>query len=334
MSILGIAIARLRVWLTCISACLVLAVVTRPAEAQTQEQIDWCMNKGNSFSVDLRIGGCTASIRSGRWSGKGLARGLQQSMLGIQRPEGLRPGPRRLRPGDPARSPAGSCLQQPRQFVQWQEDHDRALADYDQAIRVDPNFALAFSNRGSAYENKKDYDRAFADFDQAIRLNPNFALAFNGRGNAYNNKRDYDRAIANYDQAIRLNLKLPRWPHLAAAGRTTTSVSTIARFPILPKRSTRTPSRPMPSTTAAIYDGQRTTTAPSPTTTRLSASIPISPWPSAATRCNRRAPGSAHGQLPHAPKGLIGSTASEADMAAATAMQANIAEVYAAYGIK
>lgn len=55
-----------------IGACLVLAVAAPAAEAQTQEQIDWCVNEGNRFFPDLRIGGCTAVIQSGRWSGKNL----------------------------------------------------------------------------------------------------------------------------------------------------------------------------------------------------------------------------------------------------------------------
>src|ERR1700722_2556300 len=38
--------------------------------------------------------------------------------------------------------------------------------------------AVAFSNRGNAYLAKADLDRAIADYDQAIRLNPNYAFAF------------------------------------------------------------------------------------------------------------------------------------------------------------
>jgi tetratricopeptide (TPR) repeat protein len=84
-------------------------------------------------------------------------------------------------------------------------DNDRAIADYDQAIRLNPNFAEAYSNRGNAYLSKGDHDRAIADYDQAIRLNPNFAEAYYNRGNSYYVKRDYDRAIADYEAALRIN---------------------------------------------------------------------------------------------------------------------------------
>ena len=74
-----------------------------------------------------------------------------------------------------------------------------------QAIRLDPNDASAYNNRGNAYFNKGDYDRAIADYTQAIRLDPNDAVAYNSRGNVYYNKRDYNRAIADYEVALRLD---------------------------------------------------------------------------------------------------------------------------------
>ena len=60
-------------------------------------------------------------------------------------------------------------------------DYDRAIADYTQAIRLDPNDAWAYNNRGSAYYNKGDWDRAIADFTQAVRIDPNFANPYRHR---------------------------------------------------------------------------------------------------------------------------------------------------------
>jgi tetratricopeptide (TPR) repeat protein len=84
-------------------------------------------------------------------------------------------------------------------------DYDRAIATFSEAIRLDPNGELAFTDRGMAYRRKGDYDRAIADYTEAIRLNPNDAVAFVRRGYAYWSKRDYDRAIADFDEAIQLN---------------------------------------------------------------------------------------------------------------------------------
>ncbi|MGA2815694.1 MAG: tetratricopeptide repeat protein, partial [Xanthobacteraceae bacterium] len=86
-------------------------------------------------------------------------------------------------------------------------DFRHAVADYSQAITLDPKFAVAYYNRGIAYRAKGDLDHAIADYDQAITLNPKYADAYNNRGGAYYNKGDLDRAIADYDQAITLNPK-------------------------------------------------------------------------------------------------------------------------------
>src|SRR5215813_12542794 len=86
-------------------------------------------------------------------------------------------------------------------------DYDRAIADYGEAIRLIPKYALAFSNRGVAYGKKSEYDRAISDFNEAIRLDPKLAFAFFNRGLAYGHKGDHDRAISDYDEAIRLDPK-------------------------------------------------------------------------------------------------------------------------------
>jgi len=86
-----------------------------------------------------------------------------------------------------------------------QEDYERAIRDYNQAIRLDPTLASAYNNRAYVHWKKKDYSRALLDYDQAIRLDEKFALAYNGRGNVYAAKNNYDRAILDYNQAIRLD---------------------------------------------------------------------------------------------------------------------------------
>ena len=85
------------------------------------------------------------------------------------------------------------------------KDYDRAIADYDAAIKLNPNYAAAYNSRGLAYDEKRDSDRAIADFSQSIKLNPNDPLVYNNRGFAYRNKGDTDRAIADYQQAIKLD---------------------------------------------------------------------------------------------------------------------------------
>jgi tetratricopeptide (TPR) repeat protein len=85
-------------------------------------------------------------------------------------------------------------------------DPDRAIADYNESIRVNPHNAHAYNNRGNAWQGKGEYGRAITDYNEAIRINPRYANAYYNRGNAWvMEKNDYDRAIADYNEAIRLN---------------------------------------------------------------------------------------------------------------------------------
>jgi tetratricopeptide (TPR) repeat protein len=82
---------------------------------------------------------------------------------------------------------------------------DRAIDDYTQAIRLQPDFAQAFASRGFTWLfDRRDPDRAVADFNQALRLDPTAAYVFYYRAVAYSDKGELDRAIADFDQAIRL----------------------------------------------------------------------------------------------------------------------------------
>jgi tetratricopeptide (TPR) repeat protein len=87
-------------------------------------------------------------------------------------------------------------------------DVDRAIEDFNEAIRLNPNDDYAYSNRGVAYDYRREYDRAIEDFNEALRINPTLAPVYNNRGGAYHQKKDYDRAIADFNEAIRLAPKL------------------------------------------------------------------------------------------------------------------------------
>jgi tetratricopeptide (TPR) repeat protein len=84
-------------------------------------------------------------------------------------------------------------------------DLDGALADYNEAIRLDPNDALSYNNRGVIRKDKGDLDSALADYNEAIRLDPNNTLPYNNRGNTRKDKGDLDGALADYSEAIRLD---------------------------------------------------------------------------------------------------------------------------------
>ena len=87
-------------------------------------------------------------------------------------------------------------------------EYDNAIADYNEALRLDPEHAIAYHNRGLAWSQKAKYDNAIADYDNAIRLDPKYATAYENRGFALGVTGAYGKAIADYNEAIRLQPKL------------------------------------------------------------------------------------------------------------------------------
>jgi len=87
-------------------------------------------------------------------------------------------------------------------------DIDRAIADFSEAIRLEPKLDVAYRNRGNAWSAKGDNDRAIADYNEVIRLNSKDALAYIGRGDAYLANKNHGRAISDYSEAIHLDPKL------------------------------------------------------------------------------------------------------------------------------
>jgi lipoprotein NlpI len=86
-------------------------------------------------------------------------------------------------------------------------DSDRAIADLDDALRLDPTLAAALNFRCFVYNNSGGFDHAISDCSAAIELDPRFAAAYHNRGLGYLAKDDIGRAIADFTAAIRLDRK-------------------------------------------------------------------------------------------------------------------------------
>jgi lipoprotein NlpI len=167
-------------------------LVPSPAAALTRREIGWCVsafvqnpkgsaclaaiqslrcsNLDNLYEREVQISACTEASESASWTSESLAE------IFINR---------------------GTAYQ-------VNDDRDNAIADYSQAIRLDPYVAVAFYDRGQVYQDKGDLEHAIADYRKAIDIDPNFSSAFTELGSAYQRKRDFDRAIAHYSEAIRL----------------------------------------------------------------------------------------------------------------------------------
>lgn len=72
---------------------------------------------------------------------------------------------------------------------------DSAIAEYDKALSVNPDFAYAHSNLGIAYYALGHIDRAVQEFIAAINVDPELAEVHYNLGVAYKSKGEFDAAI-------------------------------------------------------------------------------------------------------------------------------------------
>ena len=84
-------------------------------------------------------------------------------------------------------------------------ERDAAVKDYTEAIKIDDTNALAFFNRGNAYDQLGQVDLAIADYTRAIKLDPTDPDFYNNRGQVYDSRGEHDFAISDYTEAIRLD---------------------------------------------------------------------------------------------------------------------------------
>ncbi len=101
-------------------------------------------------------------------------------------------------------------------------DYEHAVADFSEVMRLEPNGAAGVYNRGFSYRLMGRRDQAIADLTEAIRLDPKDADAFEERALAYYGQSDPDHGLADYAEAIKLNPTEPRLHNGRCYARVTT----------------------------------------------------------------------------------------------------------------
>ena len=81
---------------------------------------------------------------------------------------------------------------------------EEALASYDRALALQPDFVGAHVNRGNTLRDLRRFAEALASYDRAIALNPDLAMAHNSRGAVLKELNRLEEAMASYDRAIAL----------------------------------------------------------------------------------------------------------------------------------
>ena len=84
--------------------------------------------------------------------------------------------------------------------------HDEALGCYEKAIRYQPNYAESYSNQGNVLQTLGRYKDAIASYGKATELEPAYSEAFSNMGNALQALGRYDDALASYEKAIKIEV--------------------------------------------------------------------------------------------------------------------------------
>ena len=84
-------------------------------------------------------------------------------------------------------------------------DYDKAIADFDAAIRLNPETAINYLDRGLAKEVLGEKSAAKADFEKATQINRDLAEDYYKDGRGKNSGGAYEAAMVSFDKAIRLN---------------------------------------------------------------------------------------------------------------------------------
>ena len=114
----------------------ITAALVAAAPAHADENSDRCFKEEGEAAVAA----CTRAIQSGKFSGEPLAAIYHNRAIELRR----------------------------------DGDYDRAIADYSQAVRLEPEFTGAYAGRGLAHEGKGEIEKAKTDYRKALAVAPKY----------------------------------------------------------------------------------------------------------------------------------------------------------------
>lgn len=81
--------------------------------------------------------------------------------------------------------------------------YEEAIIDFTEAIKLKPDYYLAWVYRGMAYYELKEYNKAIENYDKAIEIKENDNSAYDARGHAYSAIGEHDKAIKDFAKVRR-----------------------------------------------------------------------------------------------------------------------------------
>lgn len=85
------------------------------------------------------------------------------------------------------------------------EIFDKALKMYENAIRLNPDYILAYYNKGVVFTQMQHHDLAIKAYSQCLKLDPKNVNAYLNRGNEYCYVTEWDSALQDYRACLSLD---------------------------------------------------------------------------------------------------------------------------------
>ncbi len=207
--------------------------VTRALVHLARQQADQAIEDCNqAIHIDPRSAQSYA-IRAHAWLAKNDARRARADLEAALWLDPVNPGPRveqiALATQEDRPRPPGTIVktssdesklastdrQTPAELVKQGEDrlasleYDKALADFNEAVRLDPHYARAYAARAQAWAKKHYRDREIADITEAIEREPTNASYRVARAESWSAQGMHKRAMADFEDALRMEPNNP-----------------------------------------------------------------------------------------------------------------------------
>ncbi|KAH6900418.1 heat shock protein STI1 [Thelonectria olida] len=86
-----------------------------------------------------------------------------------------------------------------------EKNFDEAVDKFTQAIAIQPENHILYSNRSAAYASKKDWDNALKDAEETTRIKPDWAKGWGRKGAALHGQGDLLSANDAYEEGLKLD---------------------------------------------------------------------------------------------------------------------------------
>lgn len=85
-----------------------------------------------------------------------------------------------------------------------EKKYDEAINFYTQAISLDPNNHVLYSNRSAVYATTRNFEKALEDADKTVQIKPDWSKGWSRKAAAHHGLEDYHNALEAYEQGLKI----------------------------------------------------------------------------------------------------------------------------------